>query len=93
MPDFAQGANRAHGRDIVKGEEGGEHGLVKPTTSWWPCIRVGGWRIAFELRDQARIDAQAKLLRDTFDVRPAHFSVGAELLSLDEGDLAVAEVK
>jgi len=45
------------------------------------------------LRDQASVDGEANAARDALDVGPALFGIGTEFLSLDERDLAVAEVK
>lgn len=55
-------------------------------------------RIALELRDEAGIDDRAILCEtemacNAFDAIPAHSRVGTKLLTLDECDLAVAEVE
>jgi len=78
--------------NIVEGEQA-VNSVSKRAIPWWPCIELGGRRIAFELRDQASVDGEANAARDALDVGPALFGIGTEFLSLDERDLAVAEVK
>jgi len=51
---LVQGADRAHGGNIVEGEQGGEFLSRSEQYLGGHVSELGGRRIAFELRDQAK---------------------------------------
>lgn len=90
---LAQGTNRAHGRNVVEGEQSGKC-LARSQQHFGRHVpQLRRRRIALQLRHQAGIDDQAELLCGTLDVGPTALGVGAEPLPFDECDLTMAEVK
>ena len=89
---LAQGANGAHGGNVVEGKQGGE-GLGGGEEGLGGDVsELGGRGITLELGHETEVDGQAELAGDTLDVGPADRGVRTEFLSFNKGDLAVAKV-
>lgn len=88
---LADGADGAYGGDVIKGEDGGEAlGRGEETLRGVVTGLVGGV-VSAKLGDQVGVKLEAHLPGYLADRAPPGLGIGAEALSLDDGEAAVAE--
>jgi len=89
---LGQRADGADGRNIVESKESGEGPRFGQQFLRDVIAEFGRRDIAAELGGQIGVNFHAQPAGRRADGVPVHLCVGAEFLSLEEGDLAMAEV-